>query len=82
MLLNGIVTLNNKAINLKYLPFPFSFLPRKLTSLSGSFINLTVKIEIRQIKTTHLHSGIEQLLKKRRGGQRAAIKQENLLSVM
>jgi len=41
-----------------------------------------VKIEIRQIKTTHLHSGIEQLLKKRRGGQRAAIKQENLLSVM
>lgn len=81
--LNGIVTLHNKAMNLKYLSFPFSnCFPTWKTSLSGSLINLTVKMEISKIKTAHLHSGIELSLKKRKGGQTVAIKQEKFPSIM
>lgn len=86
-LLNGIMSLNNKAINLEYLSFPFSkYFPTWKTSLKYSLINLTVKREIRQIKTTH-NSGIEKSGEKEMGdvgwggGQTAAIKQENFLSI-
>lgn len=66
-LLNGIVSLNNKAMNLKYLSFPFSkHFPTWKTSLKCSLINLTVKREIRQIKNTH-NSGIEQSGEKKWG---------------
>lgn len=86
-LLNGIMSLNNKAINLEYLSFPFSkYFPTWKTSLKYSLINLTVKREIKQIKTTH-NSGIEKSGEKEMGdggwggGQTAAIKQENFLSI-